>query len=126
MKKELNYQVLYSDTDSFIDETFHEDVYQALTTRPALKDHFDFSNFAKDHRLFIDSNAKVVLKWKDELAGENLAESVGLRSKLYSLISASGKVLCLVQLVGGNRKCIMFKVSARSRRSESQKMLKMI
>ena len=58
-----------------------------------LKDEwFDTSDYPKDHILFSTRNAKVLGKMKDECAGECVEEFVGLRSKMYSLLSAQSKM----------------------------------
>ena len=42
MKKHLIYNLLYSDTDSFVYEIRSNDFYADLQKKPAIKDHFDF------------------------------------------------------------------------------------
>jgi hypothetical protein len=47
-------------------------------------DYFDTSDYPKDHPLYSDKNKKVIGKFKDELNGIKILESIGLRSKMYS------------------------------------------
>ena len=49
-----------------------------------LRNHFDFSNYPKDHPLFDVSKKKIPGYFKDELSGEEMLEFVALRSKMYS------------------------------------------
>ena len=48
--------------------------------------NFDLSNFQKTHPLFDRSNEKVVLMFKNELAGTPIEEFCALKPKLYSLV----------------------------------------
>ena len=52
---------------------------------------FDFSGYPKDSIYYDDSNKKVFGKMKDELNGKKNVEFVGLKSKMYSLISCDSK-----------------------------------
>ena len=82
MKANMNLELLYSDTFSFIYAIKIEDVYADLQK---LSDSFDFSNYPSDHFLFSNVNEKVVLKFKDEAAGKIIKEFIALKPKLYSL-----------------------------------------
>jgi hypothetical protein len=78
-----------TDTDSFmIDVT--GDVNKIIWDN---REHFDLSNYpnkkddpslAQNHPLYDSTNKKVLGKFKNELAGEIIAERVNLRAKLYS------------------------------------------
>ena len=83
MKPNLNLELLYSDTDSFIYAIKTDDVYRDLEK---IKADFDFSNYDKDHFLFEDTNKKVVLKFKDETGGKPIREFIALKPKLYSVV----------------------------------------
>ena len=83
MKPNLNMELLYSDTDSFIYAIKTDDVYRDLEK---IKADFDFSNYDKDHFLFDDTNKKVVLKFKDETCGKPIRELIALKPKLYSVV----------------------------------------
>ena len=50
-KEHLNCQVLYSDTDSFLYEMKHADLYEELAKNSELRNHFDLSNYPEDHKL---------------------------------------------------------------------------
>ena len=51
------------------------------------KELFDFSGYDKNSVYFNDSNRKKLGKMKNEFNGNKIDEIVGLKSKLYSLIS---------------------------------------
>ena len=74
MKKETSCHLLYSDTDSFIYKVQTGNFYDDLSKKPNLIAHFDLSNLPKNHPLYDQSNEKVVLKFKDELAGAPIEE----------------------------------------------------
>ena len=75
--------VLY-DTDSFFLNIYTNDVYEDM--KP-IKDHFDTSDYPRDHYLHSNDNKKVIGKFKDELKGNCMSEIVALRSKAYSYLS---------------------------------------
>ena len=53
---------------------------------------FDFSGYSKDSVYFHDSNKKKLGKMKDEFNGNKIHEFVGLKGKMYSLISGNVEV----------------------------------
>ena len=67
-----------------------EDVYKDIAET---KDEFDFSDFPKHHPLYDETNRKVTGKMKDEYAGTPIAEYIGLRSKLYSVLRANEQII---------------------------------
>ena len=75
-------------TDSLLLEIQTEDVYQDMAKHADL---YDTSDYPKDHPLHSMVNKKVLGKMKDECAGRPIAEYVGLRPKMYSILEASGK-----------------------------------
>ena len=81
-------QLLFTDTDSLLLEIQTDDVYQDMTKHPDL---YDTPNYQKDHPLYSAGNEEVLGKMKDECAGRPIAEYVGLRTKMYSILEASGK-----------------------------------
>ncbi|MEW8688827.1 MAG: hypothetical protein AB2556_23665, partial [Candidatus Thiodiazotropha sp.] len=81
-------QLLYIDTDSLLLEIETEDVYEDMAKH---QDFYDTSEFPKGHMLHSTENKKVLGKMKDECAGRSIAEYVGLRPKMYSILEASGK-----------------------------------
>lgn len=92
MKPNFDCSLLYSDTDSFIYEIRGcDDFYETLAEKPNVLKEFDFSNFPVNHKMFDDSQARVTLKFKDEMAGHPIMEFCGLKPKLYSIKIAQEK-----------------------------------
>ena len=56
-------------------------------------DLYDTSDYPKDHSLHSDENKKVLGKMKDECAGLPIAEYVGLRPKMYSILKSDGQAI---------------------------------
>ena len=83
-----NVRLLFTDTDSLVYEIKGGNVYDHFFKDKHL---FDFSGYSKDSMYYDDSNKKVLGKMKDELGGVKIDEFVGLKSKMYSLISSDGK-----------------------------------
>ena len=83
-------KLLFTDTDSFLYEIQTEDVYKDISED--VKDKFDTSNYPKNHPSGIPTgiNNKVLGMFKDEVAGDNIKEFVGLRAKLYSFKTEDG------------------------------------
>ena len=81
-------QLLYTDTDSQLLEIQADDVYQDMVKHADL---YDTSNYQKDHPLYSTGYEKVLGKMKDECAGRAIAEYVGLRPKMYSILEVSEK-----------------------------------
>jgi hypothetical protein len=79
-----NATLLFTDTDSLCYIIHTRDLYKDMQS---LSDMFDTSNYPKNHPLFDVANAKVLGKMKDELAGVPGKEFVGLRPKMYCLMS---------------------------------------
>ena len=86
-----NAKLLFTDTDSFLYEIQTEDFYKDISGD--VKDRFDTSDYPENHPSGIPTgiNKKVLGMMKDEAAGKNIKEYVGLRSKLYSFIMEDGK-----------------------------------
>ena len=107
-------KLLFTDTDSFLYEIQTEDVYKDISED--VKDKFDTSNYPENHPSGIPTgiNNKVLGMYKDELAGDNADEFVGLRAKLYSIKAEDGTE---------NKKCKGIKkaVVAKSIRHENYK-----
>ena len=68
--------------------------YEDLAKKPNLISHFDLSNLPKTHPLFNRSNEKVVLMFKDALAGTPIVEFCALKRKLYSLVAVGKGKMC--------------------------------
>ena len=81
-------QLHYTDTDSLMLEIQTEDVYKDMARHA---DVYDTSDYLKDNPLHSRANKKVLGKMKDECAGRPIAEYVGLRPKMYSILEASEK-----------------------------------
>ena len=122
IKKHFNCKLLYSDTDSFVYEIRSNDFYAEMRQKTALKDLFDFSNFPSDHELHDRSNARVTLKFKDEMGGKLISEFVGLKPKLYSIKLADGEYT--FKFFFGNRKTLIpITCKRQSKTGESVKVL---
>ena len=79
--------LLYTDTDSLLLEITTPNVYTDI--REDI-DAYDTSDYPQDHPLHSMKNKKVLGKMKDECAGRPIAEFVGLRPKMYSILEAKG------------------------------------
>ena len=86
-----NAKLLFTDTDSLFYEIQTEDFYKDISGD--VKNRFDTSDYPENHPSGIPTgiNKKVLGMMKDEAAGKNIKEYVGLRSKLYSFIMEEGK-----------------------------------
>ena len=74
-------KLLFTDTDSLCYHNQTDDVYQDLYNH---KDMFDNSDYSKSSKFYFDENKKVIGKFKDEAAGNPIADFLGLKSKMYS------------------------------------------
>jgi hypothetical protein len=81
-------KLLFTDTDSLCYELYTDDVYDDMRRE---KDRFDTSDYPKDHPNYSTEQCKVIGKFKDECNGDPVLEFVGLRSKMYSLLTKGGK-----------------------------------
>ena len=88
IKKNLDSELLFTDTDSLTYEIKSENVYEEFFK---WKDLFNFSNYSKDSKFFDVTNKKVIGKMKDEFGGVIVNEFVGLKSKMYSIKKIDGK-----------------------------------
>ena len=85
IKSTFDAKLLFTDTDSLVYEIKTEDIYEDFYQD---KNLFDFSDYPLDSKLFDLVNKKVIGKMKDEFKGKIINGFVGLKSKMYSLISA--------------------------------------
>ena len=78
--------MMYTDTNSFFLQFVVEDLPHEITSRPALRDSFDFSDVSDHHLTGRHSiaNAGEVGYFKDECKCHLIVEFVGLRPKMYS------------------------------------------
>ena len=79
-------ELLYTDTDSLLLEIQTEDVYEDIAKHADL---YDTSDYPKDHPLHSMANKKVLGVMKDETCGRPIAEYIGLRPKMYSILEAN-------------------------------------
>ena len=75
--------LLYTDTDSLLLEIQTDDVYDDMLSHADL---YDTSDYPVNHPLHSTTNKKVPGKMKDETPGIPIAEYVGLRPKMYSIL----------------------------------------
>ena len=81
--------LLFTDTDSLVYEIRSvDDVYEKIYED---KDLFDFSDYSKESRFYDVSNKNVIGKMKDEMGGQVISEFIGLKSKMYSLITVDNE-----------------------------------
>ena len=81
-------KLLFTDTDSLVYEIKDGNIYEQCFKDMEL---FDFSRYSKDSIYYDSSNEKVLGKMKDEFNGIKINEFVGLKSKMYLLISFDNK-----------------------------------
>ena len=77
-------KLLFTDTDSLMYLIETKDFFKDISED--IKDRFDTSDYPENHPSGIPTgiNKKVLGMFKDEAAGKNIKEFVGLRAKLYS------------------------------------------
>ena len=90
--------MLFADTDSLVYEIKAEDVYKDFYQDKSL---FDFSDYPLDSKFFDPANKKLIGKMKDEFKGK-INGFVGLKSKMYSLISVADEEVTIAK--GVNKK----------------------
>ena len=77
-------KLLFTDTDSLAYEIKGKDVYEKSFQ---IKELFDFSSYPVSSKYYDPKNNAVLGKMKDEFKGKIISEFVGLKSKMYPLIS---------------------------------------
>jgi hypothetical protein len=82
-------KLLFTDTDSLMYEIKTDDFFQDI--KDDVDKLFDNSDYPKDHMCYNSKNKKVIGMFKDEAAGRQIEEFVGLRSKLYSYKMCDGQ-----------------------------------
>ena len=85
VKIKFNVKLLLTDTDSLVYEIKGKNVYENCYSDRYL---FDFSDYPLDSKYYAVSNKRYPGKMKNEYKGEIITEFVGLKSKMYSLITA--------------------------------------
>ena len=82
MRPKFSCRLLYSETESLLHSVESPEFYKELSEEPqSVLSHFDFSNYPSDHFLFNASNKKVILKFKDEFAGDYTTKFICLKAK---------------------------------------------
>ena len=79
---------MFTDTDSLVYEINSDHVYEQCFQD---KNLFDFSGYPKDFVYYDISNKKLLDKMKDEFNGTKISEFIGLKSKMYPLVSVDNK-----------------------------------
>ena len=82
IKKHFDAELLFTDTDSLTYEIKSENVCEEFFK---WKNLFDFSNYLKDSKFFVQTNKNVIGKMEDEFGGVIIDEFVALKSKMYSI-----------------------------------------
>ena len=86
IKKHLDAELLFTDTNILTYEIKSVDVYEEFFK---LKHLFDVSNYSKDSKFFDKANKKVIGKIKNESEGKIIGEFAKL--KVYSMKNIDGK-----------------------------------
>ena len=84
VKNKFDARLFFTDTDSLVYEIKGEDVYEKSFQDKGL---FDFSNYPVNSKYYNPKSNAVLGNMKDEFKGKIIIEFVGLKSKMYSLIS---------------------------------------
>ena len=79
-----NPRVLFSDTDSLLIALSTKDIRKDLFNSRKM---FDFSNYPTDHPLYSKEKQNLLGYFRDEMASKIIIEFIGLRSKVYSILS---------------------------------------
>ncbi|XP_053205831.1 uncharacterized protein LOC128390178 [Panonychus citri] len=82
-----NMSLLYTDTDSLIYHLKTDNINHDLQILSHL---MDFSNYPQSHNLFSNENKKKIGFVKNEVAGDEILEFIGIKPKLYALKTLSG------------------------------------
>ena len=75
-----NIKLIYTDTDSYVIQTFPNDIYEDFKL---INEHMDFSGYDKQHPNYDTTNKKVLGKFKDECDGKVITKFIALRPKMY-------------------------------------------
>ena len=83
-------KLVYTDTDTFALYTETDDIYNDFND---IKEQMDFSEYAKTHPNYDETNKKVLGKFKDELNGVLMVEFLALKPKMYCCLDENGKLI---------------------------------
>ena len=78
--KRENIDLLFTDTDSLCYHIKKQDIFKIMGEN---KEHFDLSNYDKNHELYDPTNKKVINKFKNESV-KQITEFAALRAKCYA------------------------------------------
>ena len=84
MKKKFDADLLFTDTYSLTYETKAKDVYEGLFKYK----YFDFSKYKS--KFFDSTNKNVIGKMEDDFKGIPINKLIGLKSKMYCIVSENG------------------------------------
>ena len=84
VKNKFDAKLLFTDTDSLVYEIKGEDVYEVSYSD---KHMFNFSNYPVNSKYYDLTNGSVLCKMRDGFKEVPISEFIGLKSKMYSLIS---------------------------------------
>jgi hypothetical protein len=73
-------KLLATDTDSL---KYHVETHDLYKDMKAMGEHFDFSDYPKDHPCYDATNKKVIGKFKDEMKSKPITMICALRAKVY-------------------------------------------
>ncbi|GFR01289.1 gastrula zinc finger protein XlCGF57.1 [Trichonephila clavata] len=76
--------LLFTDTDSLTYEIETEDIYRDMGENLNI---YDTSDYPQDHALYSEKNKKRIGCFKDEMNSKPIIEFVGLRAKMYSMLT---------------------------------------
>ena len=93
---------MFTDTDSLVYEIKGIDSVYGEVFKD--KELFDFSWYDRGSVYYDCANKKVIGKMKDEMSGKIIGEFVGLRSKMYSVVTVDDEEL--IRAKGVNRELI--------------------
>lgn len=79
-------RLLFTDTDSLCYEIETPDIFEDMGEHAEL---YDTSDYPVNHPLHSTANKKVLGKMKDEMSGNIIDEFVGLKPKMYSILSGA-------------------------------------
>ena len=79
---------MFTDTDSFVDETKTKNAYEEFYED---KNFFDFSDYPHNSKFFDPGNKKVTGKMKGKFRAIIIIEFVGVKPKVYSLVDVDDK-----------------------------------
>ena len=89
IKDGVNPQLCYMDTDSFIyDIPMNHEERDSIILKN--QEEFDCSEYDTTHKVWSNSNKKIIGKMKNEYPNDTIVEFVGLKPKVYSLRTESG------------------------------------